>query len=199
MSYIGKAPANSALTADDITDGIIGADKLATNSVTTVKVSNANITSAKLASGVLPTNTPAFEAVLSSDQAVSDNTLTKVAFNSEAFDTDNKFTDARFTPTIAGKYFVYSQVNGFAGGDSDLITMTLQIRKNGSVTRFSFIETSNNFGKTHTLNCSSILTLDSDDYVEIFASIDGNSNGGEVIQGTTNSASIFGAYKLIGA
>jgi len=38
MSYIGKAPANSALTADDITDGIIGADKLASNSVTSSKL-----------------------------------------------------------------------------------------------------------------------------------------------------------------
>ena len=55
---------------------------------------------------------------------------------------------------------------------------------------------SNNFGKTHTLNCSSILTLDSDDYVEIYASIDGNSNGGEVIQGTANSGTFFGAYRL---
>ena len=52
MSYIGKSPANSALTADDITDGIIGADKLSTNSVTTVKVSDVNITSGKLASGL---------------------------------------------------------------------------------------------------------------------------------------------------
>ena len=148
------------------------------------------------------TNTPAFEAILSSDQAVSDNTLTKVAFNSETFDTDGKYDDStnyRFTPTIAGKYFVYSQINGFAGADSDLVTINLQIRKNGSVVRFSFVEPSNNFGKTQTLNCSSILTLDSDDYVEIFASIDGNSNGGEVIQGSATSGTIFGAYKLIGA
>lgn len=52
MSYIGVAPSNAPLTADDITNGIISADKLATNSVTTVKISDANITSGKLASGV---------------------------------------------------------------------------------------------------------------------------------------------------
>jgi hypothetical protein len=154
-----------------------------------------------ISSGGAITNTPAFEAKLTSDQAVSDNTLTKINFNSVELDTDSKYStsDYRFTPTIAGKYFVYSQVNGFAGGDSDLVTITLQIRKNGSVVKFSFVEPSNNFGKTHTLNCSSILTLDSDDYVEIFASIDGNSGGGEVIQGTSNSATFFGAYKVIGA
>lgn len=147
------------------------------------------------------TNTPAFEAKLTSDQAVSDNTLTKINFNSVELDTDSKYStsDYRFTPTIAGKYFVYSNINGYSGGDSDLVTITQQIRKNGSVVRFSFVETSNNFGKTHTLSCSSILTLDSNDYVEIYASIDGNSNGGEVIQGTSNSATFFGAYRVIGA
>ena len=146
-------------------------------------------------------NTPAFEAVLTSDQAISDNTLTKINFNTVALDTDSKYstTDYRFTPGVAGKYFVYSQINGFSGGDSDLVTITSQIRKNGSVVRFSFVEPSNNFGKTQTLNCSSILTLNTTDYVEIFASIDGNSSGGEVIQGTTNSGTIFGAYKIIGA
>ena len=141
------------------------------------------------------TNTPAFEAKLTSDQAVSDNTLTKINFNSVELDTDSKYStsDYRFTPTIAGKYFVYSNINGYSGGDSDLVTITPQISKNRSVVR------SNNLGKTHTLSGSSMLNLDSNDYVEIYASIDGNSNGGEVIQGTSNSGTFFGAYRVIGA
>lgn len=144
---------------------------------------------------------PAFEAKLTSDQAISDNTLTKINFDTVELDTDSKYStsDYRFTPAISGKYFVYSQINGYSGGDSDLVTITLQIRKNGSVVRFSFVEPSNNFGKTHTLNCSSILTLSTTDYVEIYGSIDGNSGGGEVIQGTANSGTFFGAYKVIGA
>ena len=152
-------------------------------------------------SSVAVTNTPAFEAKLTSDQAISDNTLTKINFNAVELDTDSTYSTSnyRFTPGVAGKYFVYSQINGFAGGDSDLVTITSQIRKNGSVVRFSFVEPSNNFGKTHTLNCTSILTLNTTDYVEIFGAIDGNSSGGEVIQGTTNSGTIFGAYKIIGA
>ena len=44
MAYVGKAPANAALTASDISNGIITAEKLAANSVTTAKVSNVNIT-----------------------------------------------------------------------------------------------------------------------------------------------------------
>ena len=38
MSYIGKAPANSALTADDITDGIISTAKLQNDAVDNTKL-----------------------------------------------------------------------------------------------------------------------------------------------------------------
>ena len=41
MSYLGRSPANAALTADDITDGII----------TTAKIADANVTNPKLTSG----------------------------------------------------------------------------------------------------------------------------------------------------
>ena len=47
MPYIGKAPANAALTADDLENGIVSADKLASNAVTTVKVNADAITNAK--------------------------------------------------------------------------------------------------------------------------------------------------------
>jgi hypothetical protein len=47
MAYVGKAPANAALTASDIGNGIITADKLAANSVTTVKVNADAVTNSK--------------------------------------------------------------------------------------------------------------------------------------------------------
>lgn len=49
MAYVGKAPANAALTTSDISNGIITADKLASNSVTEVKVTDVNITTSKIA------------------------------------------------------------------------------------------------------------------------------------------------------
>jgi len=195
-------PASGVVPASLASNIISGQTALAANPATDDEFLISDAGTIKRIDAQFFQNTPAFEAVLSSDQAVSDNTLTKVAFNSETFDTDGKYdnsTNYRFTPTIAGKYFVYSQINGYSGGDSDLVTITLQIRKNGSVTRFSFVETSSNPTKTHTLNCSATVVLDDNDYVEIFASIDGSSGGGEVIQGTSNSSTIFGAYKLIGA
>ena len=47
MPYIGRTPANAAITADDINNGIVTADKLATNAVTEVKVNADAITNAK--------------------------------------------------------------------------------------------------------------------------------------------------------
>jgi len=47
MAYVGKAPANAALTAADLENGIVTADKLATNAVTEVKVNADAITNAK--------------------------------------------------------------------------------------------------------------------------------------------------------
>ena len=49
MGYIGPIPAQVPLTSSDIEDGIITADKLATDSVETVKVKDVNITAGKLA------------------------------------------------------------------------------------------------------------------------------------------------------
>ncbi len=47
MAYVGRTPANAALTAADLNNGIVSADKLATNAVTEVKVNADAITNAK--------------------------------------------------------------------------------------------------------------------------------------------------------
>ena len=47
MAYVGKKPADTALTANDLANGIVSADKLASNAVTTVKVNADAITNAK--------------------------------------------------------------------------------------------------------------------------------------------------------
>ena len=47
MAYVGRTPANAAITAADLSNGIVTADKLATNAVTTVKVNADAVTNAK--------------------------------------------------------------------------------------------------------------------------------------------------------
>ena len=79
-------------------------------------------------------NTPAFEAFLSSAQSINDNTYTKIQFNTEVYDTNNCYDNSsnyRFTPTTAGKYFVYSYVlmDTSAGNMRQIST---RIYKNGN-------------------------------------------------------------------
>ena len=47
MAYVGRTPANAAITSADLDNGIVTADKLATNAVTNVKVNADAITNAK--------------------------------------------------------------------------------------------------------------------------------------------------------
>ena len=65
--------------------------------------------------GVGGVNTPAFEAYQSAIQTgVGDAVWTKLSMNTEAFDTDSMYDNSsnyRFTPTTAGKYFVFANIS----------------------------------------------------------------------------------------
>jgi hypothetical protein len=87
---------------------------------------------------------------LSSNQTVAVSTHVLVQFNSEDFDTDNCFdstTNYRFTPNVAGKYFVYGQIYGDVQTLSEWNYTNTQIRKNGSITQSGTIDNRNNPGR----------------------------------------------------
>ena len=44
MGFIGKQPAKAAITSSDITDGVVTADKLASDSVGKAKINAAGVT-----------------------------------------------------------------------------------------------------------------------------------------------------------
>ena len=96
--------------------------------------SGATITSSGTVSGTLAM-TPAFSVDLTSNQAISDQTETKLAFSDERFDSDGAFdasTNYRFTvPTgQGGKYFLAVQVTTNYGGTS--VYARMRFYKNGS-------------------------------------------------------------------
>ena len=55
MGFIGKQPSKTAITSSDITDGVVTADKLASNAVTTAKINADAVTDAKIADDVVGT------------------------------------------------------------------------------------------------------------------------------------------------
>ena len=140
-------------------------------------------------------NTPAFHVNLSSSQSVSDNTTTKVQFNSETFDTNNAFDNSsnyRFTPQTSGKYFVYFSCIGNSVSVAQLTNLRAYIYKNGSQVAESRNDVRNEKIYEFTNYTAEVVTLNgSDDYIEFFGRLDHDGNG------VIRANSYAGAYKII--
>jgi len=141
-------------------------------------------------------NTPCFEVSLGSDQDIDNSeTSTKITFDTEAIDSDGKFASNRFTPTVAGTYFISLTVaieNG-TQGETDLVIAT--IKKNGSTVTASDarIDFRGNRARGGSVTANALVVFDSNDYVEGFAA---HAAGG----GTTKIktfGSRMGGFKLI--
>jgi len=150
------------------------------------------------------TNTPAFEAQLSSSQTVTDNTTTKVQYNIEVFDTDNAYdnsTNYRFQPQVAGKYFVYAKVGTDTIAGANLDQVRIFIKKNGTgVSKANLDARGNTLGAYYTINDSATVVLNgSSDYIEIYCKIDDTSGNPDFQGHPDDGITTFGAYRIIGA
>ncbi len=142
-------------------------------------------------------NTPAFFASISSNQTVGTASATKLSINAEEFDSDGTYdnsTNYRFTPGVAGKYFIFA--NGYINSLTNAKTVVIYIYKNGAS-----IATARNVaaktGAILTTYTSVIDTADTDDYYEVYLYHD---EGGDLtVPGSGEARSYFGAYKIIGA
>ena len=162
--------------------------------------SGVTITNNGTQTGFGGTNTPAFHAYLSSNQSVANNVLTKVAANTEIYDTDNCYdnsTNYRFTPTVAGKYYVYASLCG-STSDYKIYFSIPKIYKNGS----EIANISNTFGDGAVYAVDSFVAVVADmngssDYLEFFGIVDIHQNLNESFLGGSMSKTAFGAYKII--
>ena len=152
------------------------------------------------ASGVKQSNIlyPAFEAYSDSSQSLTDNTYAKVALQTEAFDTNSNFDNSsnyRFTPTVAGKYYIEGQVFGRGSSASTCRTVYVSIYKNGSAYKESRIDFDANDAQRSTLNVSAVIDMNgSSDYVELYAAVN-ISSGSASLQENTKSNYFLG-YRL---
>ena len=156
------------------------------------------MTKANLVAGVGGNNTPAFMAYSSTTQSVSNGVETELTvYGTEVFDSNNKFntTTGRFTPTVAGKYFVTASI--YIGA-----TITGQsyifISKNNANASGSDAVAQLHYQEEATFRVNGIFDLDTDDYVSVYLY---QSSGGSKTVGESGlrAASFFGGYKLIGA
>ena len=181
--YLGQAlqtvnPANASVGTSQLVDGAV--------------------TSAKLASGAVA-NTPAFEAYGSLMANQADNTWIKLAFNAEKFDTNSMYDTSayRFTPTVAGKYYVYSFCSLYSDTTYKLYVSNLAIYKNGS--SYKYTPNNNNPSAFHNENFETVLaTIDmngSSDYLEIYGRA--NVDSGYVGIDLRETIGGFGAYRIL--
>lgn len=72
---------------------------------------------------------PAFSAYMGSSQTFPTSTLTKIAFDTKEFDTNNNYSTSnyRFTPTVAGYYQITCSIR--CDANTEII---LNLYKNGS-------------------------------------------------------------------
>jgi len=100
MGFIGKQPSKTAITSSDITDGVVTADKLASNAVTTAKINADAVTDAKIADDVVGTEhltagevdttalgADAVTAAKIADDAISDEHLDPTAITGQTAET----------------------------------------------------------------------------------------------------------------
>jgi len=145
---------------------------------------------------------PAFEVYKTANQSLTDVALTKVQFETETFDTDNCYdntTNYRFTPTVAGKYFVYTEVLTDAGSSSNLNNQKLFFFKNGGTYKQTINEfLSNPVRQTQIVASATIDMNGSSDYLEVYVKLDTANGGSGVVEGTVlyEKATIFGAYRI---
>ena len=145
-------------------------------------------------------NTPAFEASLSANQGIADVTATKVEFDTETFDTDGCYDNSvnyRFTPTTAGKYYVYSRVQCDAQAASNFVQAQIQIFKNGAKDAQTQMNMSGAKPENIGVNVFSIIDMDgASDYLEIFEYID-DSASTPTVRGGAFVWTVFGAFKIL--
>ena len=146
------------------------------------------------------TNTPAFEAQMgTSAQSVSDATVTKVQFSVENFDTDNCYdhsTNYRFTPNVAGKYFVYGLLLARGTGTETGLSR-IYIYKNSSIVAVEQFDPSTNRYNNASRNIQAIVDMNgSSDYIEMHGLVDTTGSTTQFYNDSDNRT-IFGAFKLI--
>ena len=145
-------------------------------------------------------NRPAFLVYRVATQSVGANTTTVVQFDTETIDTDSCYdlTTHRFTPNLAGYYWISCNTTLSTASTPNLEDGTTFIRKNGSeIIANAEIDPSNSLEMAVVSNQLSIIVQmnGTSDYLDVAINIDKQSSTAE-IRGTSGKT-YFCGYKLL--
>ena len=168
---------------------------MAIDKITTASITDANITTAKIASGVLPINTPAFSASMSGNQTIPNETFTKIAFNTENFDVGGCYDTSNYRFVVpsgqAGKYVIVAKTA--VDGIDDQEGISIALYKNNTRDDKTYMSDFSPYvNRLLYVEIVYVFDLSVGDYIEAFIS----HNEGEA-RSAENTYSFFQGYKLI--
>ena len=133
-----------------------------------VIMANLNSSGANVGIQLASNLAPAFRVYPSTNQTISHNTLTKVLFGSEIFDTNSNVASSTFTPNVAGYYQQNFNI-AFNNTDGKQYYFLVDIYKNGAdFYNYEYTNTGNG-GARDTINFSEIVYLNgTTDYLEVY-------------------------------
>ncbi len=158
-----------------------------------------------LGAGVAGNNVPAFYAFKNAKQNVNNDADTLVSFQTEVIDTNNCFDNSstyRFTPTVAGKYFIFAHLGWYTAGANNGRDVALRFNKSG--TFLGYVGGWTNYTSYafngQTLYASTIQSFNgTTDYISCYGRLVANTNlqieGG--YPDANAQATVFGGYKII--
>ena len=173
---------------------------MAIDKITTASITDANVTTAKIASGVLPANSPYFQVNKTSDQTINNATSTKItSFSAVTVSASGVFdlVNNKFTATVAGRY-LFTTKTGFYDGDNNLKRTTVYIYKNGSQYRTTDgLFMANGEIRNSTVCDSWVENVSVNDYFEVYVVINTTDSGYVSVEGGSNQETTFSGFKLI--
>ena len=159
-----------------------------------------NVAGTLQSGGAALANTPSFLATKPASQtSLTDNTVTKITFGTEIWDTDSAYDTSTSKFTIpsgeGGKYTIFAGVNMETGTANTGDTFDLMVYVNGSNYKEALLRFPGNPGSRFDMKYSTIASLSAGDYVELYGRVDTTSGSWNMYSGSATAQ--FGAYKLI--
>ena len=215
--YLGKTVGTVSPASDSIATAMLQA-----NSVTGAKLNDDVISSQTAITSVADTdellvsdagvlkrvdysylkavNTPVFQVYLSTTQAISHDTATKVALDGEVFDPSGVFASNKFTVATAGYYVINAQIH-FGDTNNNLEQFKLMLYVNGAKVRaVDWNDTTDGTMRRATIFTQQLFNFSASDYVELYGlcyANDGTTTGYQFYSDGAECDTSMSAYKLI--
>ena len=163
--------------------------------------------------GLSGQNYPAFQAKLSSNQVISDATLTKVAVNSELFDSDGCYNNTgstttlngisvpsySFAPNVSGKYFIFGSISLNPSGSDNIYRVIMKFAVNTThISNSDNTLNSSTFASGFTIYQGVVANLNgTSEYVDMQAYLHPQGTPEiRIVGDTQESRTWFGAYRI---